>query len=179
MYVVASLLDPAATLQTQQLWDNLHDACGLAGIRLTPLPHFTWQAAADYDDDSLEFALQNIANNLRPFSISSSGLGIFTGDAPVLYAPLVKNRVLIDAHDLIWKALAGAGSGINKHYHPENWIPHVTLAYRDVTPSNLDCALSVLAFQPLVMDILVDHIAVLYDIDGQIGMKARYEFSAK
>lgn len=179
MFVIASLLDPAGTLQTQKVWQRLHDNCGLAGIQLTPLPHFTWQAATEYDFDAVDRAMKRVLGSIKPFTISSSGIGIFTGESPVIYSLLVKNRALMDAHHLIWKELNGAGVGINQHYHPENWIPHVTLAYRDVNRNNLPCALSDLAFQPLGMEVIVDHLAVLYDIDGEIGMKIRYDFQTE
>jgi len=55
-------------------------------------------------------------------------------------------------------------------------VPHITLAYRDVSRVNLPCALADLAFQTLRMDVLVDHLAVMYDINGEIGVKARIDF---
>lgn len=177
MYVVASLLNPAASLQTQEIWQSLEDGCGLAGIKLTPLPHFSWQSAAEYDFDRLEMAIRTLAEEERPFHAHTTGLGIFTGANPVLYTSLVKNRRLFDLQESIWQVAAPLATRLNPHYEPSAWVPHITLAYRDITRENLACGIQDLAFQPIGMEILVDHLALIYEVDGQFGIKFRYDFS--
>lgn len=176
MYVVASLLNPAATRHTQELWLWLEEHCGLAGIKLTPLPHFSWLTAEEYNLAKMEDVLQKIASNTTPFLLTTSGLGIFTGTKPVLYTPLVKTRQLMELHETIRREGEPLAVNLNRYYEPETWIPHITLAYRDVNPDNLACAIQDLAFRPLILDVLVDHLALIYEVDGQIGIKFRYNF---
>lgn len=179
MYVVASLLNPTATLRTQELWQWLEQNCGLAGIKLTPLPHFSWQAAGQYDLEGVEAALRDLAGRTKPFNARTSGLGIFTGDNPVLYAPLVKTRCLMELQEEIWQVTQAHAAHLNAYYQTESWMPHVTLAYRDVTRENMACAMQELAFREIKMDIRVDHLALIYELDGQIGIKFRYDFLGK
>ena len=81
MYGVASLLNPTATRQTQEIWEWLEEYCGLAGIRLTPLPHFSWQVAAEYNLEKTEEILSNLAGLTFPFTVRATGIGIFCGPA--------------------------------------------------------------------------------------------------
>lgn len=177
MYVAASLLNPTASRQTEEYWAWLEGHCGLAGIKLTPLPHFSWQGASEYHLGKAEEVLKELAARQSPFTVQISGFGIFPGEKPVLFLHLVKNRQLLELHEEVWKRLYPFAVGINEYYDPQQWVPHVTLAYRDVTPENISCALQVLAFQPVSIHIVVDHIALIYEINGEIGIKFRYDFS--
>jgi hypothetical protein len=57
MYAVASLLNPAADKQTRDLWRLLENRCGLSGISMPSLPHFSWQAASEYDASSANLVI--------------------------------------------------------------------------------------------------------------------------
>lgn len=177
MYVAASLLNPAATRQTQEMWRWLEENCGLAGIKLTPLPHFSWHGASEYDLPMAEKVFQSLAKSMHPFTTRVSGLGIFPGEHPVIYLTLVKTRLMIDLHEKIWHTLSPWGVRQNEYYEPDYWVPHITLAYRDVTPDNLPCALQQLSFHPISLEIQVDHLAMIYEAEGEIGIKFRYDFA--
>ena len=179
MYVVASLLNPTATHQTQEIWRWLEEHCGLAGIKLTPLPHFSWQAAEEFDLERVEEAVRTLAEQEQPLTVHTNGLGIFTGKSPVLYTSLVKTRALLELQERVWQAVNPCAVRPNAYYEPVSWVPHVTLAYRDITPDNLTCALQNLAFQKIAMEIRVDHLALIYEVDGQIGIKFRYDLGKK
>ena len=77
MYAVASLLNPAADKQTRDLWSLLEKSCGLSGISMTPLPHFSWLAADECDAISATEMLSKIyLRKLSPFTTRTAGLGI-------------------------------------------------------------------------------------------------------
>lgn len=82
----------------------------------------------------------------------------------------------MELHETIRREGEPLAVNLNRYYEPETWIPHITLAYRDVNPDNLACAIQDLAFRPLILDVLVDHLALIYEVDGQIGIKFRYDF---
>lgn len=177
MQVLASLLNPAATRQTQEIWQWLEQHCGLAGIKMTPLPHFSWQGADDYNATRVEEIIQHLTHQMAPFYVRAHGLGIFTGPSPVLFLSIVKTRQLLELHERIMREVEPEAIRSIQHYQAENWVPHITLAYRDVAPENLACAVKELAFRPIGFDILVDHLALIYEIEGSIGIKFRYDFS--
>lgn len=179
MLAIASLLDPGASQSTQKIWDQLENQCGLSGVKLTPRPHFSWQSAGIYDIDRVESALQEIALETGTFYIETSGLGIFTGLSPILYLTIVKTELLLNLHKKVWKAILPYSENQNAYYGPDSWIPHITLAYRDVTSDALACAIPDIVNLPLKMTITVDNFVVIYQIDNAEGIRSRFTFSCK
>ena len=130
---VASLLPQPYYGQVEALWAELETDFGLKGVCVTPYPHFTWQIAPAYDLERITRTLEDIASRTAPFEISTAGLGLFNGESPVLYIPLVKTPVLTVLHQQIWQALLPASTNPSPYYSPEQWVPHITLACNDLT----------------------------------------------
>ncbi len=105
MYAIASLLDSVSAYAVRGLWSRFETHCGLTGIKTTPLPHFSWLGAQEVQVGRVESVLSHIARQLRPFVARGAGLGIFTGPMPVLYVPLVKDAVIMEAHRRIWEGV--------------------------------------------------------------------------
>lgn len=177
MIAIASLLDTRSNRQIHEIWDWLEIQCGLAGIRTTPLPHFSWQSAENYDLEAGNPALERLAKEMKPFRAKTSGLGIFTGDEPILFILLVKTERLMLTHRRIWEVMEPFAQELNPLYAPDEWIPHITLAYQGVSPENLSCAIKDLAFSSLGMELVVDHLAVLFQSNGSDGVIEQYPFS--
>lgn len=175
MYAVVSLLDEHHYARLENLWRELESECGLAGVTLTPFPHFSWHIAAEYDFKRLEAALAELVAEAKPFKVRTMGLGLFTSEAPVLYIPLVKDATLARHHQRVWERTQPAAIGSSSHYSPDVWVPHITLAYGDVDQDKLGCAMEKLAFQPFNWEISVDNLALVYTIGGQVG-KLRNQF---
>ncbi len=179
MIAIASLLDIHANRQVEEIWDWLEANCGLSEIKLTPLPHFSWQTAETYDIEPLEAALQGLTSRITPFTVRTAGIGVFTGEIPVFYLSLVKTSQLLSLHQMIWEHVSPFGRTINDLYAPEYWIPHISLAYRDITPAKLACALEGLIYSPLDIEILVDNLSVIYQVGGLDGVRSRFDFRMK
>jgi 2'-5' RNA ligase len=169
MYAVVSLLDEQHYALTEALWRELESECGLTGIALRPLPHFSWHIAAEYDFKQLEAILARMAAGAAPFSVRTTGLGLFTGDAPVIYIQLIKEANLAGFHQALWEQVHPTAIGPSSHYAPEVWVPHITLAYGFENPGELNCAVEKLAFQPFNWEIRVDHLALVCQESGQVG----------
>lgn len=169
MHAIVSLLDDHHDAQIEEIWRNLESECGLAGVTLTPLPHFSWHIAAEYDFKNLEAGLATLAARALPFTVRTTGLGLFTGPSPVIYIPLIKDFALAAFHLKIWELADPVAVGPSPHYTPDSWVPHITLAYGDVSPDKLNCALEKVAFRPFDWTIAVDHLAVVYQLGGQVG----------
>jgi len=179
MYAVASLLNLTADKQTRDLWRLLENSCGLSGISMTPLPHFSWQAAVDYDASSAQAALKELAEKIGPFNTRTAGLGMFTGQAPVLYLTVVKNERLFKIHKMIWDTLEPFSSNISNFYSTELWIPHITIAYKDLNPTNFSCVVKDLLLVPLDVEILIDNVTLLYHIEDEVGIKNQFYLIGK
>jgi len=176
MIAIATLLELSANTKTSQTWQWLESECGLSGIKIAPMPHLSWQVAEEYDLESIIPELERYAKTLRPFTVKGVGLGIFTRDIPVLYYSLTKTGAMIRIHKELWNLATNCVEGLFPVYSPDSWIPHVTLAYKDVTPEKLACGVMELAFRPMTLDILINHFAVIYIDGSDFGMKHRIAF---
>jgi 2'-5' RNA ligase len=109
--------------------------------------------------------------------VLTTGLGIFTGEVPVIYIPLLKNPNLIAFHGHLWERLNGVGIGASHYYSPRRWAPHITLAHGDVDQEALVCALAKLAFREFNWEIIVDNLAFAYQPEDKTGWtKYRFPF---
>ena len=174
---IASLLNEPHKNQIESIWQDLEEKCGLIGVRITPFPHFTYQVVEAYDQPRLEPILQEIAHKTRPFTVCTTGLGVFTGEMPVIYHPLVKDDILLHFHRLLWDRIKEVGQGASPYYSPEMWMPHITLGYGDVTNFNLGCAMDALAFRNLDWQMVVDNLTFIGQFDEKAyGSCCTYRF---
>gem|GEM_PF-6245821 len=56
---------------------------------------------------------------------------------PVLYIVVMMNTEMEAFHRQIWDAVNPVAVLPNKRYHPDRWIPHITLAMEDLTSENI------------------------------------------
>jgi 2'-5' RNA ligase len=173
---IASILDKPATSRVENLWQELEARCGLVGVKSTPFPHLSWQVTEAYDVPRLETALHTLARQSQPFIIHTSGLGLFTGDNPVVYISIVKDELLMRFHSLLWERMNGIAVQPALYYAPGQWIPHITLAYNDVTPTNLDCVMQSLAFQSFDWEIQINNLFFVAQREDKFSEMVRYPF---
>jgi 2'-5' RNA ligase len=169
MHAVVSLLDQIHSARVENIWKELEVECGLTGIKATPIPHFSWHVARDYDFSRLKPELDRISRNAKPFTVRTTGLGLFARESPVLYIPLVRDPLLSEFHQVIWKTVIGLSDAPSPHYAPDAWMPHITLAYGDLSRYSLSCAVQKLAFQADNWKIKIDNLAVVYQLDSLVG----------
>ena len=169
MFAIVSLLDQAADQRIRAIHAELESKCGLKGIRLFPYPHFSWIGGEWCQMDKTEAMVERLASVTTPITVTTTGLGLFTGSSPVIYIPLVKTVELIQVHQQIWDETRSCADELHPVYQPELWVPHITLALMDVKVDNLVCAMSLLGFQSFEMTIQVNNLALVYQEEGNIG----------
>ncbi len=174
MHGIVTLLDEKHHSKVKHLWQTLEAECGLRGIQVTPIPHFSWQVAQDYHYEQLAHILDEVSRQAVPFQVNTGGLGIFTGEVPVLYISVVKNIHMLQLHEKLWNEARDAGVNINAFYSPDHWMPHITVAYGDVDQDTLRCAISRLAFQIFNWEFRVDNLAVISQPDGGVGQQSLF-----
>lgn len=158
MFALISELSEAATVQVMHLWRRLNQNCGLEGIFNYPNPHFTWFSAETLDVERCEPILQVLTQEATSFTVHTSGLGFFDGEDPVLYLPVVKSPQLMQLHQTLWEQLMPYAKNANIFYSPEEWIPHISLALRDLTLKNVPCAIQSIGLESL--ELLTDVSAI-------------------
>jgi 2'-5' RNA ligase len=176
MHALVSLLPAPFNAKVEGIWQELEQELGLAGIKATPFPHFSWQIAEAYERESAGKILEGIAAATRPLTIWTSGLGLFTGTNPVIYVPIVKTVELVRFHAQAWEALAPVCHGRSPHYDPGQWLPHISIAYGDVTGENIGPAMQKLAFRNYDWEMVVDNISLIDDPCGEMD-SLRYAFA--
>ena len=163
MHGVASLLDDEHYALIEHLWDELETDLGVRGLYNTPFPHFSYHVAEGYDVHLLESILPRLASNYPPFRVRTAGLGVFSGVHPVLYAAVVRSPTLTALHQKLWQELAAASAGAVGYYHPERWMPHVTLADGDVLKDHLPDVVRLLSARAFDWGFEVNNLALIYD----------------
>jgi hypothetical protein len=176
MYAIATLLEPEGDRFTQDIWSWLEENCNLTGVKMTPTPHFSWQGAEEYDLDKAIPAISNIMRRHSPFIVRTAGFGVFPGAYPVMYLSLVKTRSMMELHQDIWDTLFPLGINVNPYYAPDYWIPHITIAYRDLTPDRLACAMKGILDRPIEMELVGSNLAILYQVGHEVGIKETFTF---
>ncbi|MFN2588710.1 MAG: 2'-5' RNA ligase family protein [Actinomycetota bacterium] len=158
---VCSVLPEEAAARVLDLWAELDRELGLRAATISPLPHFSYQVARDYDIDVLQEVVERVARGARALRVQTAGLGIFTGDSPVLHVPIVRSPELARFQVAVWSAASVAAGKIDQHYHPASWIPHVSLAFGDTTPANVGAAVELLARRDLAWDLELDNLSIV------------------
>jgi 2'-5' RNA ligase len=180
MHTIISELDPETSGIVRDLWEKLFNKCGLKGVYLAPTPHFTWLAADEFDIDQVKSVLHELVDQVQSFKLHTFGIGVFSGKEPVLYLPMVKSLEMISLHCQIWKHIAPLSEGLKQYYSPKIWVPHITLALKDLTQETLACAVNAIAFEQIELYVKVDNLAIA-ELDDALGGKIlhHYKFRSK
>lgn len=176
MHGIVSLLDDTHYQIVENLWAELERDFFVRGVYVTPYPHFSYQVAAHYSLEQLTPILQEFAAQSQPFHVQTSGLGIFNGPRPVLYIPVARNPQLTQFHQTLWPLVSSTGSGIQGYYHPDAWMPHITIGFGDLNANGLSKIVSYLNERNFSWDITIDNIALIYDSGTKQELHSRYTF---
>jgi len=174
---IVSLLDNEHYQLIEDLWAELEREFSVRGVYITPYPHFSYHVAQHYDVEKLEPILKRITSNITTFQVRTSGLGIFTGTSPVLYIQVVRSLELTQLHEELWRELSTVGSGIQQYYHPDQWMPHITIGFGDINKDKLSQIMPVLATRDFTREITIDNIALIYDTGTKQELKSRFAIS--
>ncbi|MBC8078579.1 MAG: 2'-5' RNA ligase family protein [Chloroflexales bacterium] len=178
MYGVVSLLDDQHYQLVEEIWTELDAQFGVRGTRTTPYPHFSYHVAERYDIELLENVVREFAQRNAPFSVKTSGLGMFAGIQPVLYVPIVRSPEFSDFHRALWAEVSAYGVGIVDHYAPEQWLPHITLAQHDIDPRMLPALVRQLNARDFSWEIRVDNLAIIHNTDDPQAPVTRFPLGA-
>jgi 2'-5' RNA ligase len=179
MYALTTLFDLESNVIFANIWHKLKKKCNLVMANEVSFVHLSWQGAISYQSDAAQSIIRQICDQTRLFTITVSGIGIFTGTDPVLYLNVAKNRELINLHELLWDKLVPFAKEMNPYYEPKDWVPHITLAYGTLLPEDLSCAVVELMYEPFQMELAVDNLALIFMRDGTVGIDSRFALLPK
>ena len=173
---VVSLLDDKHYRLVENLWAELKREFAVEGVYITPYPHFSYQVATDYDVKQLEDILRSFAEYHTSFQVRTAGLGIFTGPQPVLYISVVRSPELTQFHQALWQRISRVGDGIQAYYYPDQWMPHITIGFGDMSNEKLSQIVRYLGERDFHWEITVDNVALIYDTGTKQELRSRFDF---
>ena len=167
MLAITSLLSPPHVLRINAVIKKLEEKFGIDDVQATLDPHLTYQLAGVKKLTSLKKALAKVAAATAPFLAFTTGLGVFPGEKPVIYIPVLRSNALNALHQRILTATAPLCLRTDKFSTPDCWLPHISLALHDTTADLLGPVLSYLNQETYNLKIIIDNLAVLRQ-DGNL-----------
>lgn len=178
MYAIISEIDKRSSEKVSQIWHGLCKACGLEEIYTLPTPHFSWLVANGMILDQAKLKVESMISQVPEIRTYTFGLGIFSGNLPVLFLPMVKTIEMIKLHQKIWDQVGPHCNQLNMYYSPSLWMPHITLALKDLDKEKLACAVNTYAFDQIELSVTMTSIALAESEDKKIG-NILYRFPVK
>jgi 2'-5' RNA ligase len=171
MNAIVSLLDDERDQTVRNLWTELEGDFGVTPQYVHPFTHFSFHVADDYDVDELRPALEHLLKEHGPFTVSTGGLGIFTGQRPVLFVPVVRNPELDALHSAIWSRCTAEFGVSLPYYAPDSWIPHITLAQGPSAADHFPDVVRAMTRREFAWRLIVDNLAVIEDGGEDRGLR--------
>lgn len=170
MHGLVTLLPEPYFAQVESLWDGLEVNFGLNGIRITPYPHFSWNIAENYERPDMDYGVAETALETPIFKVQTGGIGIFPAPVPVLFIKVLRNPVLDALHKQLWERMTPISTNLSPYYNAENWQPHISLAYGDLTTERVTEVRAWLEAQgSFEWKLEVNNICYIHEPDGQVG----------
>ncbi len=177
MQAVISLLPEPYNTHVERIWDSLEDHFGLNYVRLTPIPHLTWQLGEGYQEEEVISCLHELTLRLEPFEVCTQGLNHFSGESPVLFIEVSKSPRLLELHAALWQQLLPLTLDPSPLYSPETWHPHITLTIKDLSWEMLDEVTTHLQQENLEWRFVLDNLAVACQhADGKAQVEHIFRF---
>ena len=172
---LVALIGPPYAERLSDLWVDLSDRFG---VTASSRPHFSYHLAYQYGDNALA-AMAQLAAQTVPFTVTTSGLGIFGGSALTLFLNVVRSPELSQIHRRLWDLVephVDEPHPANRYYRPEAWTPHITLGTIP-DAETLGRVVTDLAPRDLQWEIPVDNIALLTDRTLPLSQLERWPLS--
>jgi 2'-5' RNA ligase len=158
---VIALLDPASTARVESLWDEMEQRFGVARGFPGAIPHVTFHLSSYDVEPGATAVVERVAAETAPFTLYSSGPGLFGGPSPILFANVARAPAAASLAARLDAELTAAGyPGTDTYYTPERWIPHITLAQQNLASADLGALLAWLARQPLAWELPIASLSI-------------------
>jgi 2'-5' RNA ligase len=176
MLAVASLLDPENTEKVNQIVSQLDTIFGLRGVQLTPYPHITWLTTDVLHMSDLKDYLSKISAAEEPIKVRTMGIGIFPGEKPVIYIPILRTRDVNRMHARLFQEIGEFSEQTGHFYDPGLWMPHLTLALGDTSSWSLAPVLHYLNQFRFDWDITLDNLCIIKKSGDKFLKEEMYSF---
>ena len=181
MLAITSLLAPRNARRIRSIIQSLETKFGLEAVQATPAPHLTFMLAnvplAKAAD--LKAALRVVAATTPSFPAYTTGLGVFPGENPVIYVPVLRSNDLNLLHQRVLDVTTPLCRGTDRYNAPIRWLPHLSLALHDTTPDLLGPVLRHLNQETYNLRLNVNNLAILEQEGDLFVCKEKFELCGK
>jgi 2'-5' RNA ligase len=161
MIALASLLDKRTSERVNDLTEDLEKNFGLSGVKVTPYPHLTLLTAEVVDMEELKQYLDLTCYETDNFTVRTTGLGLFPGETPVIFIPVLRTPPLNKFHDRLHRDISEMSTEMGLYYNTNLWLPHITLALGDTTPETLGPVMAYLCQYNFNWEITIDNLTIM------------------
>jgi 2'-5' RNA ligase len=110
---------------------------------------------ADADPEIAEFA-----RRLVPLPVVLSSVGVFAGNAGVVFFGAVVTNEILAAHDELHRRLHPVSRGAWSIYERSEWVPHCTLT-QDMPPDRIPRAIEIARRAPLPLRGMLERVSLV------------------
>ncbi len=174
LHAIVNLLNDEVGAELTGLCNEIQAEFNACGIYVTTFPHISYHIAESYDVARVKAILADLASRIPPFTVHTTGLGLFTGVDPILYIPIIRDPLLSQIQLTLWEHVTPLATQSVQNFHPERWVPHITLAYGDLNENNLPAMMKNLSQRTFNWEIHVDNLAFIYKIGSEQGLHGQY-----
>ncbi len=172
---VIALLDPATTARVESLWNEMEQRFAVPRGFPGGVPHVTFHIG-DFDiEPGAAAVVERVAATTAPFTLSSSGLGVFGGPAPVVFVIVARSPAAAALAERLDGELQAAGyPPTAAYYSAGRWVPHITLAQQNLDGADLGALLAWLARRPLAWELPITSISIAKETPTGAEILATY-----
>lgn len=180
MYAIITQLDHASNLVIGKLANEIMTECKVNVPHMKWPYHLSWQGARSYALEEAENRVRMIAKTFVPIESRIDGLGIFTGEEPVLYLTVTRTPLLSALNETVWEALYPLAEEVNPYFSPEVWVPHISILYGGVKSApSMSCAVEKLIPRRLQINIKINHLSLVFFQGQEDGVVFRYPLTGE
>lgn len=181
MLAITSLLNPRTARRIRGIIKDLETKFGLADVQATPAPHLTYMLAnvSARQLADLRVALRVVAQSTPPFPAYTTGLGVFPGDNPVIYVPVLRSNDLNTLHQRVLDVTTPLCRGTDRFNTPARWLPHLSLALHDTTPDLLGPVLRHLNHATYNLRLNINNLAIMQQQGDLFVCEEKFELTGK
>jgi 2'-5' RNA ligase len=160
MLAITSLLDPKHSDLVNTIIHDFEKEFGLKQVQATPQPHITYLIAETYNLVLLKNYLKRLSYNQRPVHAYTTGIGVFPGEHPVIYIPVLRTQPLNKLHSHLYLDISKMSMEVVPFSKPKLWLPHISLAVGDTTTDMLTPIFKYLAQYSFDWEIMLDNLSI-------------------
>jgi len=159
-FAVNIYFDPETEALLQRYWKALDHANIPNKTQRAFRPHITLCIFDDINCDDCECYINQVSSQLSMHAITLDHIGIFNNGQKVLFLAPAPNEKMLRMHKEIYETLAQYARNPWKLYHPNEWVPHSTLA-NDLEEEELMRALAIALEIPLPIHTEISQIGII------------------